>query len=356
MAAGAYRTPDYGIWERGNKSNHGQPELNSSSIGMALAALRAIHGLNLFGARGGPTSVIHVLPDELTRNATTLHSFLPRESKSKEIDGSVLSVIGFPGFAVQDPELIRRTKQEAKEKLEGRYGWKRFLRDGHQTEIEDTSRLHYNLNELKMFEDIESEWPLFFAYLILEGLFTGNLEQAEDYFKKIDKLVIDSTTLETPKGLASPSLSSASSKQSEAEVHIPLLAELYYVPKDLIEAEKQNPHSQERLPNDNLPLVWALSLYLLGCLIRENLLSPAEFDPLGRRLNASRIPQQHTVQIVLLSEDEALQSRLSMYGLETQAVSEIESSITVLNPKALMDVYAGLGRNNKLGLSGRPKR
>ena len=54
---GAYRTPDYGIWERGNKSNHGQPELNSSSIGMSLAALRAINGINLFGARGGPSSV-----------------------------------------------------------------------------------------------------------------------------------------------------------------------------------------------------------------------------------------------------------------------------------------------------------
>ena len=41
----AYRTPDYGIWERGkfnsslilgNKTNHGQPEMNSSSIGMVL--------------------------------------------------------------------------------------------------------------------------------------------------------------------------------------------------------------------------------------------------------------------------------------------------------------------------------
>ncbi|KAG1058699.1 hypothetical protein G6F42_028571 [Rhizopus arrhizus] len=97
----------------GNKINHGQPELNSSSIGMAVAALRAINGVNLFGARGGPSSVIHVLPDELTRNATTLHSFLPRESNSKEIDGSVLSIIGFPAFAVDDPELIQRTREEA---------------------------------------------------------------------------------------------------------------------------------------------------------------------------------------------------------------------------------------------------
>jgi hypothetical protein len=36
----AYRTPDYGIWERGDKTNHGLPELNSSSIGMAKVQQR----------------------------------------------------------------------------------------------------------------------------------------------------------------------------------------------------------------------------------------------------------------------------------------------------------------------------
>lgn len=55
----AYCIPDYGIWERGDKSNHGQPELNASSIGMAKAALEAMNELDLFGARGGPSSVIH---------------------------------------------------------------------------------------------------------------------------------------------------------------------------------------------------------------------------------------------------------------------------------------------------------
>ena len=42
----AYRTPDYGIWERGNKMNHGIAELNASSIGMAKAALEAMSGCN----------------------------------------------------------------------------------------------------------------------------------------------------------------------------------------------------------------------------------------------------------------------------------------------------------------------
>ena len=54
---------DYGIWERGDKSNHGERELNASSIGMAKAALEAISGLDLFGACGGQASVVHVMHD-----------------------------------------------------------------------------------------------------------------------------------------------------------------------------------------------------------------------------------------------------------------------------------------------------
>ena len=59
---------DYGIWERGDKTNTGIVELNSSSIGMAKAALEAINELDLFGAKGGPSSVIHVMADEVGRD------------------------------------------------------------------------------------------------------------------------------------------------------------------------------------------------------------------------------------------------------------------------------------------------
>ncbi|CAH8566035.1 unnamed protein product [Schistosoma margrebowiei] len=34
----AYRIPDYGIWERGDKTNHGLPELNTTSVGMAKSS------------------------------------------------------------------------------------------------------------------------------------------------------------------------------------------------------------------------------------------------------------------------------------------------------------------------------
>ena len=105
----AYRTPDFGIWERGNKSNHGEPELNASSIGMVTAALEAIDGLNVFGARGGPHSVVYVTPDAISRNYTVLSALLPRESRSKEVDAATLSIISFPAFAVGDPSLLEST-------------------------------------------------------------------------------------------------------------------------------------------------------------------------------------------------------------------------------------------------------
>jgi len=58
---------------------------------------------------------------------------LPRESNSKELDSGLLAIVSFPAFAVDDPELIEQTRDAIVMKLQGRYGCKRFLRDGHKT-------------------------------------------------------------------------------------------------------------------------------------------------------------------------------------------------------------------------------
>ena len=42
---------------------------------MAKAALEAVNELDLFGARGGPTSVIHVLADEAQKCQAVLQVF-----------------------------------------------------------------------------------------------------------------------------------------------------------------------------------------------------------------------------------------------------------------------------------------
>lgn len=68
---------------------------------------------------------------------------LPRESNSKELDSGLLSVIGFPAFSVDDPNLIELTRNAILSKLEGKYGCKRFLRDGYKTPKEVINKYCY---------------------------------------------------------------------------------------------------------------------------------------------------------------------------------------------------------------------
>ncbi|MGZ5076808.1 MAG: glycoside hydrolase family 15 protein, partial [Methylobacter sp.] len=324
-----YRTPDYGIWERGHKTNHGIAELNASSIGMAKAALEALSGFNLFGKDGGQASVVHVISDDIARTRITLESLLPRESISKEADSAVLSITGFPAFAVDNLVLRAKTEAIICEKLEGRYGCKRFLLDGHQTVIEDSQRLHYDPHELKQFMAIECEWPLFFTYLLLNNLFTGDSEAALRYRAKLESLLVEQDGRQ-------------------------LLPELYIVPKELIEAEKAKPGSQQRVPNENIPLVWAQSLFMLGNLIHDGLLDIDDIDPLGR-YKAVTQAQDCTVQIQLLAQDEDVQNSLMTYGIRTQTLAAI-APIQIREAHELADAYTHVGRNDRIGLTGRPLR
>ncbi|MCJ7765655.1 MAG: glycoside hydrolase family 15 protein, partial [Thiovulaceae bacterium] len=258
-----YCTPDYGIWERGNKINHGMTEINCSSVGMAKAALEAMDGFNLYGNAAIEKAVIHVVPSDIARSRFTLESLLPRESISKETDAALLSIIGYPGYAVEDEKLVKRTRDKIIKKLAGRYGCKRFLLDGHQSSIEDTSRLHYEPSELRAFEQIESEWPLFFTYLLLDALMREDTEAVKKWRKKLQPLFVEQEGQQ-------------------------LLPELYIVPKESIDAEKQNPGSQTRIPNENVPLVWAQSLFMLSDMILDGLLDPGDIDPLRRRERIGR--------------------------------------------------------------------
>lgn len=324
----AYSTPDFGIWERGAKSNSGSVELNASSLGMAKAALEALSGFNLFGAKGSQSTVIHVVPDNIAQSNITLTNMLPRESNTKEIDAALLSVIGFPAFAVQDKALSDRVRNDIIAKLEGNYGLKRFLRDGHQTEPEDEGRLHYQQQELKQFENIESEWPLFYAYLYLDAIFRDDKQQMLHYRQRLDAVLVEQNGYK-------------------------LLPELYYVGKDDIELEKQTPGSQKRIANENVPLVWAQSLFLLGSMLEEGLLRPGDLDPLGRR--HPKTPRNPVVQLVFLSEDAELQQELESFGVETETLEDI-SPIKVYRPEDIAAVHAQVGRCESLGLSGRIAR
>jgi phosphorylase kinase alpha/beta subunit len=324
----SYCTPDYGIWERGNKINKGATEINCSSVGMAKAALEAIDGFNLFGTSGGDEAVIHVVASDIARMRFTLESLLPRESISKETDAALLSVIGYPAYAVEDERLVERTRKKIIKKLCGRYGCKRFLLDGHQSVLEDTSRLYYEPEELRKFAHIESEWPLFFTYLLLDALMRGDEEAAEAWRQKLQPLFVE--------------------RDGEK-----LLPELYIVPEDAIDAEKVDPGSQKRIPNENVPLVWAQSLYMLSEMITDGVLRPGDIDPLHRR---ERIGYRRSTQILvpIIAQNERVKARLLEMGFSSETPEEIKP-VFVRHASELTKVHTLLGRNSKLHLSGRPQ-
>jgi len=324
-----YRTPDYGIWERGNKVNNGKAEINASSVGMAKAAMEGMDGLNLFGEDGPEWAVVHSFADAVSRAGSVLQSLLPKESRSKEVDSAVLSIISFPAFAVNDEALATRTRKEIMSKLGGEYGCKRFLLDGHQSELEDQSRIYYEYDELINFEHIESEWPLFFTYLYIDRLFARDWESANFYRHKLESLMVE--------------------KDGQM-----LLPELYYVPQESILAEKEKPGSQKRLPNDNLPLVWAQSLYLVGKMLDEELIKTDDLDPLGLHRIQHR-PNKATTSLVILAQNDKVKQKLLNAGCLCQTLEDI-APLKAISADQLVETYRHLGASKSLGLTGRPNR
>nr|XP_005992939.1 PREDICTED: phosphorylase b kinase regulatory subunit alpha, skeletal muscle isoform isoform X1 [Latimeria chalumnae] len=326
----AYKTADYGMWERGDKTNQGIAELNASSIGMAKAALEALDDVNLFGIKGGPRSVIHVLADEVQHCQSILHSMLPRASNSKEIDAGLLSVLTYPAFAVENSQLVEETKEEIITKLQGRYGCRRFLRDGHRTPREDPNRLYYESAELKLFENIECEWPLFWTYMILHGIFSGNNELVQEYREALEGVLI------------------------KGKNGVRFLPELYAVPGDKVEEECQNPHSVDRIPKGKLPHMWGQSLFILGNLVAEGFLAPGEIDPLNRRFSVVKKPDV-VIQVSIVAETEEIKTILQNQGIHVETVADVYP-IRVQPARILSHIYARLGRNSRLNLTGRPYR
>lgn len=326
----AYATPDFGIWERGNKINHGQRELNASSLGMVLAVLEAVNGFDLFGGDGDDHSRVFVLADDIARTEMTLNAILPRESGSKEVDAALLSIVGFPAFAVRDQHKAETVNTAVRQKLTGRFGCKRFLRDGHQTVLEDELKLHYEPEELETFAGIESEWPLFFTYQLINHLFAGNLEAAEATNQQLMRAAVE-------------------------REGIWLLPELYFVLPEDIQEERRNPGSTDRAPNDNQPLVWAQSLWVLGRLLLCGAIDVGDLDPINRRHQLCGPQISRAVSIALIAETSAVDSALVAMGSDRHALLG-ESRVRIGSVRSLMENLFDLGANERLGLSGRPRR
>uniref|UniRef100_A0A8D3ALS9 Phosphorylase b kinase regulatory subunit n=1 Tax=Scophthalmus maximus TaxID=52904 RepID=A0A8D3ALS9_SCOMX len=344
----AYRVPDYGMWERGSKYNNGSTELHSSSVGLAKAALEAINGFNLFGNQGCSWSVIFVDLDAHNRNRQTLSSLLPRESRSHNTDAALLPTISYPAFAVDDDALYSQTLDKIVRKLRGRYGFKRFLRDGYRTANEDKNRRYYKPAEMKLFDGIECEFPIFFIYMMIDGVFRGNDAQVKEYQDLLEPIVFQSY---------------------EGHAVIP---KYYYVPADFVEAEQNKHGSQKRFPSnsgrDGKVFLWGQALYNIARLLVDELISPKDIDPIHRYVphqaqrnvsmrysNQGPIENDVVIHVALIAESQRLQVFLNTYGIQTQTPQQVEP-IQIWPQRELVKAYRFLAINKKLGLSGRPER
>ena len=75
---------------------------------------------------------------------------------------------------------------------------------------------------LRLFDNIECEWPLFYSYLAIINIFAGNMVQAEEFCHLLEDLTV-------------------------AKDGAMLVPELYLVPEESISAESQAPGSSERV-------------------------------------------------------------------------------------------------------------
>ena len=54
--------------------------------------------------------------------------------------------------------------------------------------FQDPNRLYYEPFELRVFENIECEWPLFFCLSMLDFLFQGDKEAVEEYSEALEEV------------------------------------------------------------------------------------------------------------------------------------------------------------------------
>lgn len=129
---------------------------------------------------------------------------------------ALLPTISFPAFATHEEVLYNETKANIVCRLKGNYGFKRFGRDGYKTVLEDKHRRYYKSGEIKVlkliiyyisqiirnpvsylktrltctlikrlflqdFDSVENEWPLFYIFMIIDGVFKSLPEQVEEY-------------------------------------------------------------------------------------------------------------------------------------------------------------------------------
>jgi phosphorylase kinase alpha/beta subunit len=209
-----YDDPDNGVWEE-------YEEVHASSVGACVAGLKSI-------ARLGWVQMPHQL---IEKGEETLKRLLPRESKSKFTDLALLSLI-YP-FNIVDMNMAREIVRHLEYHLEKEMGVIRYKNDR-----------YYNKNEDGVSE--EAEWCFGFPWLsIIYHQFTTSPNSS---------ITTSPLTplLEAGEGKTDSEKSREYLEKSFKTIYKDQIPELYY--------------SDSNKPNENVPLGWAESLFVVALL------------------------------------------------------------------------------------------
>lgn len=126
--------------------------------------------------------------------------------------------------------------------------------------LEDPNRRYYNEGELKEFDGIESEWPLFYVMMIIDGVFRTLPDQVEEYQKLLKaRIYMD----EYGGNLNFQQLTKYIFTKFVIFIYFIVVCEMllnswifadpvipwyYYVPREAIENERSEPNSVRRIP------------------------------------------------------------------------------------------------------------
>lgn len=208
-----WHDPDNGVWEEFE-------EVHASSIGACVAGLKSI----------AKTGIAKISMDLIEKGEEALQKLLPRESKNKFVDLALLSLV-YP-FNVVSEQTARDIVRHLEYHLERERGIIRYKNDR-----------YYNKNEDGVSE--EAEWCFGFPWLsIIYNQFANSSEITHP------DSVSASLTLREAKTDAAKA--QAYLEKSFKTIHRDQIPELYFSDSDE--------------PNENTPLGWAESLFVVALL------------------------------------------------------------------------------------------
>lgn len=149
---------------------------------------------------------------------------------------------------------------------------------------------YYEKGEIKNFENIECEWPLFYLYMIIDGVFKSLPEQVTEYEELLKARIV----LDQYGGKKKTHMNELKLCYYVFFVIIdPVVPRCFYVPEESIDREQNYPNTGPRKPCEEAGLfLWNQAMFVLAQLLTGGLLHMNELDPIRRYLPSYNRPRK----------------------------------------------------------------